>query len=188
MGCLALCVLAPLGARPLVTVEDYYRLYYLTQTPKNQDHLGNLYWMQRALQAPFATPIEALVVPENEAQYRRYRTLVRLHLHYLMAETCVALGARFDKHEPRFFNRPWSDDIVKSLDVAKFYYDLAQRYWNDLLEDRKKLDADGGPRTELTFAEEIPGRIDEGQLDLTRVLDRQRAKLEKTREFFASKP
>ena len=181
-------MVAGLVARPLTTLEDFYRLYYLPQTPKNEDLLGNLYWMQRAAQAPFASPIEALTVPTTPGQYERYRVLIRLHLNYLMAETCFQLAARFDKHDPRFFNRPYSNEILKSLEIARFYYESGRNYWNELLTLRQKLDAGPQERTELTFAEEIPGRIDDGQLDLNRVFERQTAKLERTRQFFLSAP
>lgn len=174
------------SSTPLKTVEEFYRLYYLPQLYDQHDLNRNLYWLQFALKMPFATPIQALSVQKTEAQYARYQKLLTFHIHYLMTQTCVFLAARYDKHEPVFFNREFSKEISESLDWARYYYECADRYWTATLNLKKDLDKSAKIRVEdMEFCEEALARINTGELDYKRVIDRQLAKLKKTKAYFA---
>ncbi len=174
-----------LQAKQLSTVEEFYRLYYLPQIFQVEDLRRNLFWLQIALKAPFATEIQALVVPKTPQEYEKYKLLLTLHINYLMAETCMGLAAEYDKHEPLFFNKPYAKDILESLDYARYYYECVKNYWQVMLDLKKEIQAKYKKiHLDLQFTEDILVRIDSGDLDLKRVADRHLAKVEKTKIFF----
>lgn len=168
----------------LRTVEDFYRLYYLPSYRQNNDMLRNIYYLQIALSRPFAHPIQALVVTDTEKQYEKYQLLLHLHIYYLLARDHLYLAARYDKHEPVFFNKEFSEEILASLEYAQSYYELSEKYWKKVLEYIEHLEAYKGTYVELPFIMDIPERQRSGDLDLKRVIDRKLKKLETTRDFF----
>jgi hypothetical protein len=185
------CLLVPLlglsllFSRQLSTVEEFYRLYYLPQIFQVEDLRRNLFWLQIALKAPFATEIQALVVPKTPQEYEKYKLLLTLHINYLMAETCIGLAAEYDKHEPLFFNKPYAKDILESLDYARYYYQCSENYWQVVLDLKKQIQTRYRKiHIDLQFPEDILVRIDSGDLDLKRVAERHLAKVEKTKIFF----
>lgn len=178
---------APASSVPFSTLEEFYRIYYLPQLYDQHDLNRNLYYLQFALKMPFATPIQALSVQKTPEQYTRYQKLLTFHIHYLMTQTCVFLAARYDKHEPVFFNKEFSKEISQSLEWARYYYECADRYWSAALDLKKELDRSKRLRVnDMEFSENLLARIDDGEVDYKRVISRQLAKLEKTKEYFRS--
>lgn len=172
-------------SRPLAYLEEFYRLYYLPQLFDNDNLNQNLHWLQTALKAPFAPPIQALVICKTPAEYERYQQLLRMHIHYLMTQNCVLLAARYDKHEPVFFNKEYSKEILESLEYARYHYECARNYWAVVLDFKRDLSKARFARVpDMEFSEDLLVRIDSGELDYRRVIDRQLAKLEKTKAYF----
>ncbi|BBM88541.1 hypothetical protein COTS27_00222 [Spirochaetota bacterium] len=174
-------------ARKLRYKEEFYNLYYLPQLYENHDLARNLHWLQVALKVPFAPPIQALIPHENEAEYEKYKVLVNMHLHYLLTKNWVFLAARFDKHRPVFFNIPYKEDILKSLDIAEVLYKGALESWNQTLE-YFEVARTLRPRSKLDFLETTVYKIQKREIDYTRVITRKLNKLARTRAYFLAAP
>ncbi len=164
-------------------VEDFYSLYYLPNKMENQDLNRNIFWLRWALAAPFAPPLFALKPPKNEQAYEKYKKLMRMHLHYLVTKNFVFLAARFDKHRPVFYNLPYKEDILKSLNIAEYLYQEAQKEWQKVLPYYQELRR-VRVRTELNFLEDSLYRIYTKELDYDRVIKRKLKKLSKTKAYF----
>ncbi len=165
-------------------VEDFYSLYYIPQKMENDDLNRNIFWLKWALAAPFAPPIFALTPPENEKTYEKYKKLMRMHLHYLITKNLVFLAARFDKHKPVFYNKPYREDILKSLKIAEYLYREADKEWKKVMLYYKEL-RKVKVRTKLNFLEETLYRIRIKELDYQRVIQRKLKKLAKTEKYFS---
>ncbi len=165
-------------------VEDFYSLYYVPLKPENSDFNRNIFWLKWALAAPFAPPIFALSPPKTPEAYEKYKTLMRMHLHYLVTKNLVFLAARFDKHEPVFYNKPFAEDILKSLGIAEYLYLEAAKEWKKVLNIYRqalKIKA----RTNLNFLEQAVYRIRTKELDYDRVIKRKLKKLARTKKYFS---
>jgi hypothetical protein len=171
-------------ARKLKYKEEFYRLHYLPQMYNNNDLGRNLFWLEIADYAAFSPPIQALVVTKTEKQYKKYKLLLKMHIAYLKARNKLFFAARYDKHEPVFFNKPYSDLILDSLTYAKYYYESAADDWEKVIEYIEKLAKYDKEYVELGFIEDIRYRVTTGDLDLNRVINRKLKKLEITTAYF----
>ncbi|OHD65122.1 MAG: hypothetical protein A2096_00035 [Spirochaetes bacterium GWF1_41_5] len=165
--------------------EEFYRLYYLPSYYSNDDLLRNIGHLQTALRADFAPPLNAIVVCENENQYKRYRRLLVMHIYYLLTQNHVYLAARFDKHEIRFYNTPYAEDIVKSLAYARYNYECALNYWNEAVYWKNEADAFRRERVDLEFTEDIAWRMENGELDYRAVIEKKLEELENKKQYFS---
>ncbi len=184
IGILFLLLIEITHARKLRYKEEFYRLYYLPQYSSQSDYNRNIFWLQVAMDVQFAPPIQALTICKTEKQYKKYRLLLKMHLNYLMAKNQIFIAARYDKHEPLWFNRPYKEDILKSLDIAEYHYKCAENYWNEMMKYKKQAKAIKKTRIELDFLEDMIYKVDSKEVNYKRVVDRQLNKLEKTKAFF----
>ena len=166
--------------------EEFYRLYYLPQYSSQTDYNRNIYWLQMAMKIQFAPPIQALTICKTKKQYEKYRLLLKMHLNYLMAKNHVYIAARYDKHEPVWFNQPYKEDILKSLDIAEYHYQCAENYWNEMLKYKEAAEIIKKTRIELDFLEDMIHKVNVEDVNYKRVVDRKLNKLKKTRLFFNS--
>lgn len=167
--------------------EQYYRLFHihLNQTP--DDTMENIYWLERALVAPFANPLWALTRIENEIQWQKYRYLFMMHINIKLVEQYLRLGSKWNKREAFFFNAPWRDQILASLDIAESCFRTALIYWDDALYwweramDRRFrwIDLPG-----IQFWKDSAVRIERGTLNYGRTIRRELAQLQAVRERF----
>ena len=174
------------SSRQLLYKEEFYRLYYLPLYHTQHDYNRNIFWLQIAMKAAWAPPIQALVISKKPVEYQKYQLLIRMHLNYLMTKNAVYLGARYDKHEPRWFNKPYKKEILESLEIARYYYLTALRSWQEVLKYKKELQT---PKfkfihIDLFFTEDMIVRIDSKDLNYERVVKRQLAKIEQTIDYF----
>ena len=151
-----------------------------------------MFWLEIALKSPFAPPIKAFVVPKTREQYERYKTILKMHLNYLMTQNYVYLASRFEKHYPVFFNKPYYKENLESLSIAKGFYQNALYYWYKVLEYSDHLDPEKISSfkeehlTELYFMEDVIYRIKKNDLNYERVIQRHLKKINETELFFAS--
>lgn len=170
-------------SRRLIYKEEFYRIYYLPQKYVNDDLTRAIHWLSWARVAPFAPPIQALKPHEDEQDYIKYQALINMHIDYLLTKNTAYLAARFDKHRPVYFNKPYAEDILKSLDIAEYLYDQAEIYWQRTLKqfaDVRKMKG----RSELDFLEDLVEEIRLKEVDLGGTVARKKANLEKTRKYF----
>lgn len=175
-------------ARPVYYLEEFYNLYYLPNKFENQDLTRNIYWLQFATNRPFAPPIFALIPHQEEIAYQKYQLLLKMNIHYLIIKNTVFLAARFDKHKPVFFNRPYKEDILKSLKIAEYLYSKALKEWENVLFYHKKISDDPkfkGVRSKLSFLDDMIYRIEVKELDYQRVIERKLDKIKQTEIYFS---
>lgn len=174
-------------AYPVKYKEQFYELYHVHHTRNPDDFLENIYWLERAVEADFCNPLYAFAKIENETQWQKYRAIFMAHLNLKLAEQHLRLGSQFDKQVAYFYNAPWKEQNIESLQVAESYYYAALEYWKEA-----KLWAEQANIPALRFVylrdlkewEEDIARIKSGDLNYERTIRRELKRLEKVRQEF----
>lgn len=169
--------------------EEYYNLYHVHYTRNPDDYLENIYWLERAVEADFSNPLYALAKIENKTQWQKYRAIFMMHLNLKLTEQHLRLGAQFDKQEAYFYNEPWKEQNLESLQIAESYYYAALEYWKEA-----KLWAERANVPDLQFIylrelkdwEEEASRIKRGDLNYERTIRRELKRLKKVHDDFVN--
>lgn len=119
-----------LKADPIIYAEQYYLLYAKSNNFQTINIEQNIFYLQRALMAPFAPVVQALCKISSQEQYIRYKYLFKMHCNFLIMRSYIQLASRYDKEEIYFYNYLYKEMIIESLKVAKYYYELALPYWD----------------------------------------------------------
>lgn len=185
LGLLVLLSAAPASAYKILYAEQWYKLVHshLYQDPDNT--LENIYYLERALRADFANPLNALTPIRDEKEWTRYRALFRMHVNLLLVRETLTLGANFDKQQAYFYNYPWKWANLDSLDKAERIYQTAFGYWNDAR--RFAAEAANSPPVyfeSLQFWIDEQYRIETKDLDYSRIIQKQLDRLAGVREKF----
>ena len=130
---MAACLWSPptLDAYIIMYKEQYYRLFHVHHNQYPDDTMENIFWLEQALKANFANPLYALARIETEEQYEKYCYLFMMHLNLKMTEQYIYLANKFNKRRAYFFNAPWKEENLKSLDIAEKYFEAAGHYWTE---------------------------------------------------------
>ncbi|MDR1971112.1 MAG: hypothetical protein LBQ46_04250 [Treponema sp.] len=167
--------------------EQYYRLYHLHYIQYPDDSMENIYWLEKALKADFANPLYALALIENETEWEKYRYLFTMHLYLKLIEQYLYLGNKWNKRNAYFYNAPWKEQNLESLETAETCFRAALSYWNDAVEWAAKS-RDRRFRyinlQRVQFWEDEALRIEEGDLDYEKTIGRELALLQQVRERF----
>jgi len=167
--------------------EQFYRLYHIHYHQYPDDTMENIYWLERAVEADFANPLYALGKITDEEDWEKYRYLFMMHLNLKLVEQHLRLGSKWDKQVAYFYNAPWKEQNIESLQTAETCYNAALYYWNEA-----KLWAEKANMrkfrflflTDLQYWEDERERIATGSLDYERTIGRELARLEKVRANF----
>jgi len=174
-----------LYSRKLQFKEEFYKLYYLPSYYNKNDLKRNIVYLQIALKAAFDDPIRALIVPKTKQEYLKYKFLLKMHLNYLITKNYVMLGVRFDKFELRFYNKPYREDIIKSLDYARYYLETALIYWKQVLKYYNEvLNSSYKRRLDLSYMEDVVYRIKTKQLDYKEIINKELDRIKKKKEYY----
>ena len=184
---LLLFTILPLNGYFITYKEQYYRLYHLHHIQYPNDTMENIYWLEHAIDADFANPLFALALIENEIQWEKYRYLFNMHLYLKLIEQYLFLGNKFNKRNAYFYNAPWKSQNLKSLETAESCYRTALYYWDYALEWAQKARQRrfyfiNLPRVQ--FWEDEAFRIESGELNYKKTINRELALLQKVREKF----
>ncbi|MCL2190457.1 MAG: hypothetical protein FWB79_00525 [Treponema sp.] len=190
--CLALFSAAvPADAYTVTFKEQFYRLFHMHLTRDPDNFIENIFWLERALAADFANPLHALALIETEIQWELYRYLFMMHLNVKMVEQYLFLGNMWNKRRAFFFNAPWRDQNLESLEIAEktfraamYYWEAAQR-WAALARDRRFRFVEL-PRVQ--FWVDSAYRIETGDLNYGRTIRRELANIQRVREQFRAMP
>ncbi len=117
-------------ADPIIYAEQYYLLYSKSNNMQTVNIEQNIFYLQRALMAPFAPVVQALCKINTQEQYIRYKFLFKMHCNFLITRSYIQLASRFDKEQIYFYNYLYKEMIIESLKVAKYYYEIALQYWD----------------------------------------------------------
>jgi hypothetical protein len=149
--------------------------------------MENIYWLEQAMKADFANPLYALALIENEIQWEKYRYLFNMHINIKLIEQYLFLGNRYNKRRAFFYNAPWRDENLKSLEIAESCYRTALYYWDEAIQWAEKANERRFRWINLKkvqFWEDEAFRIEKGTLNYGRTIRRELDQLQKVRENF----
>jgi len=167
--------------------EQYYRLFHLHLIQYPDDTMENIYWLEQALKAEFCNPLYALALIENETQWEKYRYLFSMHINIKLIEQYMLLGNKWNKRNAYFYNAPWKDQNLESLDTAETCYRTALFYWDEALAWYKKANDRRFRWIDLPkvqFWQDEAFRIENGTLNYAKTINRELDSLQKVREKF----
>jgi hypothetical protein len=177
----------PLDAYYVQYKEQFYRLYHLHYMQYPDDTMENIYWLEQAIKADFANPLFALALIENESQWEKYRYLFMMHAHLKLIEQYLYLGNKWNKRNAYFYNAPWKEQNLESLETAETCYRTALYYWQAARDWAEKA-LDRRFRfinlTRVQFWEDEAGRVEDGRLDYEKIINRELSLLQQVREQF----
>ena len=180
-----LILVIPLYSYKILYAEQFYKLYHshFLQYPENINE--NILFLEMALKTPFVNPLNALTKIENPREWERYRYLFKLHVNLELIKQYRLLGSKYDKRKAYFYNYPWREENLKSLEIAEADYQTSLSYW----EEAKTLAAqiDELPFLHLSgiqYWEDEYTRIVTGDLDYRLILESDIRRLNRVREDF----
>lgn len=185
LGLLVLASAAPVSAYKILYAEQWYNLVHRHLHEDPDSAMENIYYLERALRADFANPLNALTVIKDEKEWARYRALFRMHVNLLLVQQTLALGANYDKQTAYFYNYPWKWANLDSLDKAEKVYQTAFGYWKDA--QNFSAEAKNAPPLWLEGLQEWTDeqwRIETGDLDYQKIIQKQLDRLAKVRSAF----
>jgi hypothetical protein len=170
--------------------EQYYKLFHIHYNQYPDDTMENIFYLERALKAPFTNALYALSPVKTREQYEKYGYLFMMHINLKLVEQYLYLANKWNKRHAYFYNAPWKEENLKSLETAETCFRTALYYWKDAenwagkARDRRfrfmRLD-------KIDFWEDEAFRIvEEKTLDYGKTIGRELDRLEKTREAFQS--
>jgi hypothetical protein len=182
-----IAVSLPVNSYFVTYKEQYYKLYHIHHIQYPDDSMENIYWLEQAMKADFANPLYALALIENEVQWEKYRYLFNMHINIKLIEQYLYLGNKWNKRKAYFYNAPWRDQNLESLETAETCYRTALYYWDEALKWYEKAN-DKRFRWitlhKVQFWEDEVFRIEEGTLNYGKTIKRELTLLQNVREKF----
>jgi hypothetical protein len=124
---------------------------------------------------------------ENGTQWEKYRYLFTMHLNLKLAEQYLLLGSKWNKRRAYFYNAPWKEQNLESLETAEPCFRTALSYWDQAREWAEKARV-GRFRwinlEKVQFWEDEVRRMETGDLDYGKTAGRELGSLQKVRERF----
>lgn len=182
-----LAVAIPANSYFVTYKEQYYRLFHVHLIQYPDDSMENIYWLERAIKAPFANPLHALALIENETQWEKYRYLFNMHIHIKLIEQYMFLGNKWNKRNAYFYNAPFKEQNLESLEIAEKCYRTALLYWDEVLSWAEKANDRRFRWIDLPrvqFWQDEAFRIEKGTLNYARTINRELEFLQNVRERF----
>ena len=165
--------------------EQFYKLYHTNFYTYPTDFQENIWYLEKALGSDFANPLNALARIENKDQWERYRYLFYMHVNLELVRQYRLLGAEYDKRTAYFYNAPWKEQILESLEYAESYYRSALYYWEEAL--RWSAKAWAMQWLEIEKAQhwaDLNYRIEHYDLDYGEIIENDLYRLSQVREAF----
>lgn len=168
--------------------EQFYKLFHVHSNQYPDDTMENIYWLEKALKAPFTNALYAFSPVETLEQYEKYKYLFTMHINLKLTEQYLYLANKWNKRHAYFYNAPWKEENLKSLDIAETCFNTALVYWKGAEEWAKKAREKRFRFMKLDrieFWEDEAFRIvEENTLNYGATIDRELANLRKVREEF----
>ena len=175
---------SPVSAYRILYAEQYYRLYHLHFYQYPDDTMENIYYLEQALKADFCNPLYALARIDNKRDWERYRSLFKMHIHLKLIELYLTLGSKYDKMIAYFYNAPWKEGNLKSLDIAEQVYQTALAYWSEARRWARKASRLKLHLEEIQMWEDESYRIMTRDLDYQDIITSHLRRLKQVREDF----
>jgi hypothetical protein len=185
----ALIIMMPgqLFADKILYAEQFYKLYHEHFYHYPEDTAEAIFYLGMALRSDFCNPLYALATIEDETEWEKYRYLFFMHVNLKLVNSYLTMASKYDKFKAYFYNAPWKEDNLESLEIAESYYNLARQFWRDAVVWAEKA---SDPKLRWITLEEIQYwdderfRIEAGELDYDRIIDRQLKRLSEVRASF----
>jgi hypothetical protein len=179
-------LISPLSlfAYKILYAEQFYKLYHRHLYNYPDDIMENIVWLEQALKADFANPLYALAKIENKDEWRHYRYLFKMHVNLKLVELYRSLGSRYEKRIAYFFNAPWKEQNLESLEIAEKMYKLALFYWDEAIDWAKKLRSSPHHLEDIQNWEDEKARMQTGELDYKDIIGEHLKHLYNTRDTF----
>lgn len=152
------------------------------------DILENIYYLEKAIKADFCNPLYALATIKDERDWEKYRYLFLMHLNLKMVEQHIRLAARYDKKEAFFYNYPWKEQNIDSLNKVEEIYKTSLVYWEEAKLWAEKANL---PNFRFLYLDNVQYWEDEkngminGKLNYEKTILRSLRRLEKVRDKFS---
>lgn len=174
-----------LGAYKLTYREQLYKLHHRELYMDDADIVENIHWLELALKAEFANPLNALATIRTPRDWEKYRYLFTMHLELKMVELYLRWGTRYNKFNAYFYNAPFKEQNLESLDIAERRFRYALVYWNEALTHAKKAgEFKWITLVEVQQWEDELWRIQNGELDYEAIINKHLLELETVRAAF----
>jgi hypothetical protein len=173
------------AAYRLIYKEQLYELYHVQFYQYPERIAENVRWLEMALDADFANPLYALAEIENRTEWDRYRRLFMMHVNLKLVELHLRWASKYNKRAAYFYNAPWREDNLESLERAESLFTVALAYWEQAL-----LWSERAWELQMVHLEEIQmwadenHRIETGELDYAAIIGRHQERLEEVRAAF----
>lgn len=171
-------------ARPLFYIEEFYKLYFWPLYTNKFDARRNLFWLEVALKAPFAPPVQSLVICKTPQEYEKYKVLLKMHLNHLMSRSCLTLAAQFDVPKPRWYQKPYKKEILQSLQLAQYYYTCVERYWQQVQALSQESVRISSVQLDMEHWEQVAFQVRKGKLDLQKLAAKKIEKIQQKIQFY----
>ena len=169
----------------LLYAEQFYKLFHLHYIQYPEDSAENIYYLETALKRPFVNPLNAIGLIKTDAEWERYRLLFKMHVNLKLIEQYRLLAMKFDKFDAYFYNYPFKQENLKSLQMAEKYYKSALYYWGEVMTQVKLLDANSYTYIEgIEYWEDELYRIKSGELDYNEFINNDLDRLYAVRAAF----
>jgi len=149
--------------------------------------LENIYYLEKAIKADFCNPLYALATIKDERDWEKYRYLFLMHLNLKMVEQHLQLANRFDKKEAFFYNYPWKEQNIDSLNKAEEIYKISLIYWEEAKLWAEKANV---PSFQFLYLDKVQYWEDEkekmiqGKLNYEKTVLRNLKRIKKVKEKF----
>ncbi len=184
-----LLLLPPLPGYRLIYREQLYELFHRQLTVRPLNPAENIVWLEQALAADFANPLYALVRVKNPRDHELYRALLTMQIHLLLVDQYLQWASLYFKFEAYWYNQPWREQNLESLDRAEDLLEIGLYYW-----EQARQQSDIAARFAFLYLEGAEQwqnrshRIQTGQLDYEAIITGHLARLEEVRQAFLAMP
>lgn len=184
---LILLIVGGSGAYDILYAEQYYRMAHRHLYMSPERAAENIWYLEKALRADFANPLNALARIRTPQEWERYRYLFRMHVSLRLIENYLILANAFDKQAAYFFNFPWRRENLRSLEKAEAWYRAALPYWDEALRWADLVDTTPEAHLEeIRFWIDQRERIKTGELDYAKIIGRHLDRVRRVRAEFES--
>jgi len=165
--------------------EQLYKLNHRHLYMYPLDIAENIHWLETALRADFANPLNALATIKNPVEWEKYRNLFTMHINLKLVELYLLWGTKYNKFEAYFFNAPFKRQNLESLEKAESLFRYALVYWQEAKNYAKKAAVQRWINLqEIQYWEDEMQRIESAELDYEKIIARHLGNLEEVRAAF----
>jgi hypothetical protein len=112
-----------------------------------------------------------------------------MHINLKLIEQYLFLGNKWNKRHAYFYNAPWKEQNLNSLETAETCFRTALYYWKDAVEWATKAQ-DSRFRfinlEQIQYWQDEASRIEGNALNYEKIIQRELSLLQKVREKFQS--